>query len=102
MFYRLPLSDTRKPELLRRGNKGYFTDDAPIVSSDGHCAAYYSDESGKLEVYVASFPAFRDERRVSANGAGAPLWRKDGKEQSEAVPECELENAGTIQRVDHL
>jgi len=80
LFYRLPLSGTRKPELLRRGNKGYFTDDAPIVSSDGHCAAYYSDESGKLEVYVATFPAFQDERRVSANGAGAPLWRKDGKE----------------------
>ena len=38
------------------------------------------DESGQLDVYVASFPAFRDERRVSANGAGAPLWRKDGKE----------------------
>jgi Tol biopolymer transport system component len=80
LFYRLPLSGTREPVLLRRGNKEYFTDDAPIVSSDGHCAAYYSDESGQLDVYVASFPAFRDERRVSANGAGAPLWRKDGKE----------------------
>jgi Tol biopolymer transport system component len=66
--------------LLRKGNKESFTDDAPIVSSDGHCAAYYSDESGRFEVYVASFPEFRDERRVSANGAGAPLWRKDGKE----------------------
>jgi hypothetical protein len=65
---------------LRRGNKESFTDDAPIVSSDGHCAAYYSDESGRIEVYVASFPGFRDERRVSANGGGAPLWRKDGKE----------------------
>jgi hypothetical protein len=66
--------------LLRRGNKEYFEDNAPIVSSDGHCAAYYSDESGRIEVYVASFPGFLDERRVSANGGGAPLWRKDGKE----------------------
>jgi serine/threonine protein kinase/Tol biopolymer transport system component len=80
LFYRLPLLGVRKPVLLRKGNKESFTDDAPIVSSDGHCAAYYSDESGQLEVYVASFPAFRDERQVSANGAGAPLWRKDGKE----------------------
>ena len=80
LFYRLPLSGARKPVLLRRGNKESFTDDAPIVSSDGHCAAYYSDESGRIEVYVASFPGFRDERRVSANGGGAPLWRKDGKE----------------------
>jgi hypothetical protein len=76
----LPLSGTRQPMLLRRGNKEYFEDNAPIVSSDGHCAAYYSDESGRIEVYVASFPGFLDERRVSANGGGAPLWRKDGKE----------------------
>ena len=80
LFYRLPLSGTRQPMLLRRGNKEYFEDNAPIVSSDGHCAAYYSDESGRIEVYVASFPGFLDERRVSANGGGAPLWRKDGKE----------------------
>jgi len=80
LFYRLPLSGTRKPVLLRKGNMESFKDDAPIVSSDGHCAAYYSDQSGQLEVYVASFPTFRDERRVSAKGAGAPLWRKDGKE----------------------
>jgi serine/threonine protein kinase len=79
-FYLLPLSGSRKPVLLRKGNRESFTDDAPLVSSDGHCAAYYSDQSGQLEVYVASFPDFRDERRVSANGAGAPLWRKDGKE----------------------
>jgi len=80
MFYLLPLSGERKPLLLRKGNRKSFTDDAPLVSSDGHCAAYYSDQSGQLEVYVASFPEFRDERRVSANGAGAPVWRKDGKE----------------------
>jgi hypothetical protein len=80
LFYLLPLSGARKPLLLRKGNKESFTDDAPIVSFDGRCAAYFSDQSGQLEVYVASFPGFRDERRVSANGAGAPLWRKDGKE----------------------
>ena len=79
-FYRLPLSGARKPMILRRGNKEYFQDDATVVSSDGRCAAYYSDESGRIEVYVASFPAFRDKRRVSAKGGGAPLWRKDGKE----------------------
>ena len=50
------------------------------MSSDGHCAAYFSDESGRIEVYDASFPGFRDERRVSADGGSAPLWRKDGKE----------------------
>ena len=80
LFYLLPLAGSREPVLLRKGNKESFTDDAPIVASDGRCAAYYSDQTGQMEVYVATFPDFRYERRVSANGAGAPLWRKDGKE----------------------
>jgi Tol biopolymer transport system component len=80
LFYRLPLYGTRKPMLLHKGNKESFNDDAPVVTSDGRCVAYFSDESGRIEVYVASFPTFRHERRVSANGGGAPLWRKDGNE----------------------
>jgi eukaryotic-like serine/threonine-protein kinase len=79
MFSRLPTSGERKPVLLLRGQQE-FTEDAPIVSSDGSCTAYFSDESGRIEVYVASFPAFREKRRVSDNGGGAPLWRKDGRE----------------------
>jgi len=80
MFYRLPTSGERKPVLLFRGNKEDFSEDAPIVSSDERCAAYESDESGRMEVYVATFPMFQQKRRVSENGGGVPLWRKDGKE----------------------
>src|ERR1700730_7965623 len=79
-FYLRPTSGERKPALLFRGNNKDFREDAPIVSSDQRCAAYQSEESGRIEVYVAAFPTFRDKRRVSDSGAGAPLWRKDGKE----------------------
>jgi Tol biopolymer transport system component len=79
-FNRLPASGERKPVLLLRGNAENFTDDAPIVSSNGRCAAYQSDESGRIEVYVATFPTFREKRRVSENGGGAPQWRKDSGE----------------------
>jgi Tol biopolymer transport system component len=79
-FNRLPASGERKPVLLLRGNAENFTDDAPIVSSNGRCAAYQSDESGRIEVYVATFPTFQEKRRVSENGGGAPQWRKDSGE----------------------
>jgi eukaryotic-like serine/threonine-protein kinase len=87
LFYRLPLLGDHKLVLLRRGNKEYFSDDAPMVSSDGRCAAYYSDESGRTEVYLASFPSFQEARRVSDSGGGAPMWRKDGKELFYVTPD---------------
>jgi Tol biopolymer transport system component len=51
-----------------------------IFSPDGHFVAYTSNESGKFEVYVETFP--RSERRwpVSTNGGYEPRWRADGRE----------------------
>jgi hypothetical protein len=42
--------------------------------------AYTSDESGRLDVYVQSFPAGHGKSLVSANGGSDPHWRRDGKE----------------------
>jgi Tol biopolymer transport system component len=49
-------------------------------SPDGHFVAYTSNESGKFEAYVETFP--RSERRwpVSTNGGYEPRWRADGRE----------------------
>src|SRR5207249_12025640 len=49
-------------------------------SPDGHLVAYTSNESGKFEVYVETFP--RSERRwpISTNGGYEPRWRRDGRE----------------------
>jgi eukaryotic-like serine/threonine-protein kinase len=76
-FYLLPSSGERKPVLLFKPGYGLA---APSVSSDGHWVAYLSDESGRWEVYVATFPAFTEKRQVSSSGGQFPLWRKDGKE----------------------
>ena len=53
---------------------------AARVSPDGRWVAYTSDESGRLEVYLDSYP--RPQRRVSisSNGGAHPVWRADGKE----------------------
>lgn len=76
-LYRLPLSGSRKPELLFQTP---FAKDQFHVSPDGRWIAFNSRESGRWEVYVASFPSFADKRPVSLGGGCQPLWRKDGKE----------------------
>ena len=49
-------------------------------SPDGKFVAYTSNESGRFEVYVETFP--RSDRRwpVSTNGGYEPRWRADGRE----------------------
>jgi eukaryotic-like serine/threonine-protein kinase len=49
-------------------------------SPDGKWVAYSSNESGRWEVYVTSFPDARGKWQVSTNGGGQPRWRGDGKE----------------------
>jgi eukaryotic-like serine/threonine-protein kinase len=50
------------------------------LSPDGHWVAYSSDESGRPEIYVQSFPNLGSKSRVSTTGGGFPQWRNDGKE----------------------
>jgi dipeptidyl aminopeptidase/acylaminoacyl peptidase len=47
---------------------------------DGRSVAYVSDESGRQEVYVASFPEATRRLRVTSEGGSQPRWSRDGKE----------------------
>ena len=76
-LFRLPLSGSSRPELLPETS---FPKDQFRVSPDGRWIAFNSLESGRWEVYAASFPSFTDKRQVSRDGGGQPLWRNDGKE----------------------
>jgi len=49
-------------------------------SPDGRFVVYVSDDSGKYEVYVASFPAPSLRVPISSGGGYQPRWRRDGKE----------------------
>ena len=56
-------------------------------SPDGRWVAYVSNESGRAEVYIASFtpPGSGDSRvqsrlQVSRDGGNTPVWRDDGRE----------------------
>ena len=52
----------------------------PRASPDGRWIAFTSDESGRREVYVGTFPDLRGTRRVSAEGGDQPRWRRDSSE----------------------
>ena len=49
-------------------------------SPDGKWVAYSSNESGRWEVYVTSFPEAHGKWQVSNAGGDQPRWRSDGKE----------------------
>jgi Tol biopolymer transport system component len=48
-------------------------------SPDARWIAYSSDESGRSEVYVVSFPGFESRRQVSTDGGILPQWDGDGR-----------------------
>lgn len=76
-LWTLSLADRKaSPYLQTNFNTGHA---AP--SPNGHWIANASDESGRLEVYVQSFPVPVGGRyTISSSGGDEPIWRRDGKE----------------------
>jgi Tol biopolymer transport system component len=52
----------------------------PALSPDGRWLAYVSDESGRNEVYVRTFPGFTSKVQVSQDGGSEPVWARGGRE----------------------
>jgi len=71
---------------LDSGNKQVPVAQTPAVehsgrfSPDGRWVAYHSNESGRDEVYVVSFPATGTRRQISADGGRFPRWSKTSRE----------------------
>lgn len=57
-----------------------FDEERAVFSPDGKWVAYNSNESGRNEVYVLSFPARTMRRQVSTGGGTRARWRADGRE----------------------
>jgi eukaryotic-like serine/threonine-protein kinase len=71
------LTDHRGPEAVYSSS---FLKDEFHLSPDGKLIAYGENRTGRWEVFVASFPSFRDMRQVSLAGGAQPRWRGDGLE----------------------
>ena len=50
------------------------------ISPDGRWLAYWSDQTGRPEVYIQPFPSGGARTPVSINGGDAPKWSADGRE----------------------
>jgi hypothetical protein len=59
-------------------------------SPDGRFLAYVSDESGRPEVLVRTFPASTTKWQVSTGGGASPVWRGDGRELFYLTPDSTL------------
>jgi len=59
-------------------------------SPDGHWVAYISNETGRFEVYIQSFPSGGAKVAVSTGGGSQPQWRRDGRELYYYTPDRKL------------
>ena len=73
----LSLTGDRKPAPVLRGP---FAEQQAKLSPDGRWIAYRSNEAGREDVYVQSFPPAGGKWQISTAGGSDPQWRKDGKE----------------------
>lgn len=67
-----------------------FEEPFATISPDGRWFAYSSDESGRFEVYVTSFPAPGRKWQVSTEGGAEPRWRGDGRELFFLTPTAKM------------
>jgi Tol biopolymer transport system component len=74
-IFRVRLDSTRAavPYLTSRNN-----DTSPSFSPDGRWVAVVSNESGRVEVYLRSFPDPAARVQISAGGGREPEWSADG------------------------
>jgi len=76
-LWTLDLSDPENPRA-----EEYLTSEDDLdgvrVSPDGTLAAYVSDETGRDEVYIRSFPSAGERTRLSPEGGRHPRWSPEG------------------------
>jgi serine/threonine-protein kinase len=67
----------RKAQLFLRAP---LLQSAPRFSPDGRWLAYVSDESGRSEIYVQSYPGPGGKWQISTEGGTEPVWNPKGRE----------------------
>ncbi len=86
-IWALPASGDGKPIPLAVSP---FTETTPMFSPDGRYVTYVSNESGRDEIYVQTFPEPGGKWQVSNGGGSDPSWRGDGKELYYRSPDQKL------------
>jgi len=82
----LSLPDGRRTPFLR----SLSNETGGRISPDGKWMAYASDESGRDEIYVTSYPEPHGAARISLDGGAQAEWRRDGRELFYRAPDRKL------------
>ncbi len=75
-IWRLELGDNPKLTSILQTP---FNERNSRVSPDGRWIAYVSDESGRDEIYIQSFPGLGSKAEVTTAGGDQPAWSRDGR-----------------------
>ena len=69
-------SGNASPTLLVRPTAG----ECGILSPNGKWVAYASNESGRVEIYIETYPNLTEKIAISTDGGTCPVWSHDGRE----------------------
>ena len=69
---------------------GAFNEFSGRLSPDGRYLAYVSDESGREEIYVQTYPDRSQKWQISARGGDDPHWGNGGRELFYLSPEQQM------------
>ncbi len=94
----LPLTGEGKPYPLLASP---FNEHRARLSRDGRWLAYTSDETGRDEIYVQSFPKLGGKWKVSAEGGSRPVWSRNGRELFYIAADRKL-MVGRVKDGDHF
>ena len=86
-IWALPMMGEQKPFTVLQSS---FDEIQGQFSPDGRWLAYSSNESGRYEIYVRTFPEVGGKWMVSAAGGMQPRWRRDGRELFYVAPDTRL------------
>nr|MDQ5871041.1 hypothetical protein [Acidobacteriota bacterium] len=86
-IFALPTAAGAKPIEVARTP---FNEGGMRFSPNGRWLAYASDESGKPELYVQSFPPSGFKRQISTAGGQYPRWSRNGRELFYTSPDGKL------------
>lgn len=67
-----------------------FGEFGPAFSPDGRWLAYYSNESGRFEIYVRPFPGPGGKWQISTGGGSTPQWSRNGRELFYLTPDNKI------------
>ena len=80
-----------------------YEEGSPRFSPKGNWLAYDSNETGRYEVYITSYPQIRGKWQVSSEGGFRPKWSADGKKlfyrTNDAIWVSEVEMLGNTLQI---